>query len=153
MSKESGIYTEEELNDLDKKLSYMLYGQGFVVCILDSKHTRRRTLANTLSKLGVDNVVEADSYEKALVRLAKYKDNQVIVITDLIIGKSNGLRVITSLMLKFKGLSALILSDKPHPALKKAEMASKAIAARVRPLQDQELKDIITSFGVSLQKP
>lgn len=153
MAEESGVYTKDQLELLDKKLNYMIYGQGFTVCVVDAKHTRRRTLVNLLKKIGVESIDEADDYEKTAAVLKKYPDDKIIIMTDLDLGKINGLRLITGLMLNHKGLCGIIFTDAPNPKLEQIIAVTKSIAVRVRPFNQEDIVALIEKLGFSVEKP
>lgn len=153
MTEESVLYTRDQLEDLDRKINFMVNGQGFSVCVIDTKHTRRRTLVNQLKKIGVESITEAESYEKALPVMKKHAQNSQLIITDLEVGKLNGLRLITNMMSSFKGVCGVILSDARIPKLEQVSKVTKAITCAVRPLDEDGLKELILGFGFSLEKP
>ena len=152
MAKESGRYTVEQLKEFDDRINYMIFGQGFVACVIDTKHTRRRTVVNMLRKIGVENIIEADSYEKTVTALKDYPDDKVLIITDLEIGKVNGLRIITGLMGSHNGLCGILLTDKSNPKLEQLARVTKAIIIKVRPVTEEDLTKVITEkLGFKLE--
>ncbi len=154
MAEESGIYTIEQLDELDDKINYMIFGQGFAVCVVDTKPTRRRTLTNMLKKIGVEIIVEAETYEKTLVAIKKVTDNKLLVLAELEMpGKMNGFRIITDIMSRNKGMRGVILTDEPNPKLEQITKVTRAIEYRVRPVKESDLKELITGFGFRLEKP
>ncbi len=153
MAGESGIYTKDQLEQIDKQLSYMVYGQGFTVCVVDTRHTRRRTLMNTLKKIGVESFVEADNYDKTLTVLSEHPDDKILIITDIDLGKINGLRLLTGLMLKHKGLCGVILIDEPNKKLEHVAAVTKNIDVKCRPIQEEDIIKSIEGFGFSLETP
>lgn len=153
MAEESGIYTREQLEELDSKINYMIHGQGFAVCVVDTKPTRRRTHVNILKKLGVENIAEADSYDKVVAAIKQYPNNKILIITDLEIGKTNGLRIITSLMKENNDLCGIILTETSNPKLEQITKVKKSIISKVMPLLPEELKEMMHGLGYKLEKP
>ena len=152
MAEESGRYTADQLNELDDRINYMVFGQGFVACVVDTKPTRRRTVVNMLKKIGVENIIEADSYENTVSGLKEYPDDKVLIITDLEIGKINGIRIITGLMGSHNGLRGIILTDKSNPKLEQLGKVTKAIMIKIRPVSEDYFKEAITKeFGFQLK--
>ncbi len=153
MAEESGIYTREQLEELDNKINYMIHGQGFAVCVVDTKHTRRRTHVNILKKLGVENIVEADSYDKVVAAVKEYSNEKILILTNFEVGKTNGLRIITSLMTENKDLCGIILTETRNPKLEQIIKVTKAIKTKIMPLSLEDLKEIILDFGYKIEKP
>ena len=114
---------------------------------MDTKPTRRRTHVNILKKLGVENITEADSYDKVVVAIKKYPNDKVLIITDLEIGKTNGLRIITSLMKDNDDLCGIILTETSNPKLEQITKVKKAIMTKVMPLLPDELKEMMHRLG------
>ncbi len=154
MAEDSKIYTIEQLNELDDKINYMIFGQGFAVCVVDSKPTQRRTLVNMLKKIGVENIAEADSYEKTLTAIKKFPDDKLLIIAELqLTGKVNGFRVITDIMSRNKGMCGIILTDVANPKLEQITKVTRAIEYKVRPIMESDLKELIIEFGFRIEKP
>lgn len=150
MSKETVLFTKEGLEELEQKLDYMVHGQGFRVYIIDAKPTRRRTMVNMLHKIGVEKVVEVESYVKAVNALKGQEDEVNIIISTMNIDKVNGLKFITDYIRKSPKSRGVIVVDNVVPQLQQVVSMSKLLEMLKRPFQEDDVLEVIRKFGIPL---
>lgn len=73
-------YSKEELVELEKKLRYLLYGQGFSTLIVDPSLAQRRTIVNGLRAAGVEEIEEARDGAEGWDKLRKLEGTPVLVL-------------------------------------------------------------------------
>ena len=150
MNNDGVIMTKEALEELEAQLEYMVNGQGFDVVLIDTKHTRRRTLGNTLRKQGVENIIEAENYAKAVAVLTGREDKKNILISDLDIGKVNGLKLITDFLKNSPRSRGIVLTDNIPVKLLQIVKRSKMLGVLKRPFAGDAVAALIKEFGFPL---
>jgi len=89
------------------------------ILVVDDSLVSRQMLVFTLMEIGFNNILQADSAEKAL-ELLKEEDVDAI-ITDLHMGEMNGMEMIKSLreVSRFKGKPIFLLTGEDGTQMKK----------------------------------
>lgn len=144
-------FTMDELNAIDRQFTHLLYGQGFGLVLIEPAMTKRRKLANELSKAGIEVVLEGKSAEEGYTLIEKL-DTPFVALVEMEMKPIDGVKFTQQVRADDTHKASYIILTTESASKERAVAGLKAGANAVlkKPLDISVILAKITEFGFHL---